>query len=88
MPVISSFYGIVIRMYFNDAEQHHTPYFHAKYAGAEASFDLDGNMLSGEFPPKQAKYVAVWADIHRQELLALWDVMQTDEEYFKIKGLD
>ena len=32
MPVISQFYGIIIRMYFNDDEQHHTPHFHAKFA--------------------------------------------------------
>jgi len=88
MPVISDFYGIVIRMYFNDTEQHHEPHFHAKYAGAEASFDLEGNLLAGEFPVKQQKYIAVWADIHGNELLALWNLMRTDEKYFKIKGLD
>ncbi|MDR1065157.1 MAG: DUF4160 domain-containing protein [Oscillospiraceae bacterium] len=88
MPIISSFYGIIIRMYFNDTEQHHTPHFHAKYAEYEASFNLDGNILAGEFPPKKANYVTVWADIHREELAALWEIMQTDEEYFKIKGLE
>jgi hypothetical protein len=88
MPIISSFYGIIIRMYFKDSEQHHTPHFHAKYAEYEASFDLDGNILAGEFPPKKSNYVAVWADIHREELAALWEIMQTDEEYFKIKGLE
>lgn len=88
MPVISSFYGIVIRMYFKDTEQHHTPHFHAKYGGDEASFDLDGNRLAGEFPARQTKYVVAWADIHRDELAALWEIMQSDEEFFKIKGLD
>ena len=88
MPVISSFYGIVIRMYFKDTEQHHTPHFHAKYGGDEASFDLDGNRVAGEFPARQTKYVVAWADIHRDELAALWEIMQSDEEFFKIKGLD
>ncbi|MCL1952973.1 MAG: DUF4160 domain-containing protein, partial [Oscillospiraceae bacterium] len=36
MPVISHFYGIIIRMYFNDTEQHHKPHFHARYGGDEA----------------------------------------------------
>jgi len=49
---------------------------------------LDGNLIAGEFPHKQTKYVVAWADIHRDELVALWDIMQTDEEYFKIKGLE
>ena len=75
-------------MYFKDNEQHHTPHFHVKYAGASASFDLDGNIIAGSFPPKQTKYVVAWAEIHRDELVALWDIMQTDEEYFKIKGLE
>ena len=88
MPIISQFYGIIIRMYFNDDEQHHTPYFHAKYAEYSASFDLNGTILAGKFPHKQTKYVIAWADIHYDELIALWEVMQTDEQYFKIKGLE
>ena len=88
MPVISSFYGIIIRMYFNDDERHHTPHFHAKYAEYNASFDLDGNIIAGKFPNRQTKYVVAWADIHRDELGALWEIMQKDEQYFKIKGLE
>jgi len=26
MPIISTYYGIVIRMYFKDTEQHHKPH--------------------------------------------------------------
>ena len=88
MPIVSSFYGIIIRMYFKDDEQRHTPHFHAKYGNDSASFDLDGNIIAGNFPPKQTKYVVAWADIHRDELIALWDVMQTDEEHFRIRGLE
>lgn len=88
MPIISTFYGIIIRMYFNDNEQHHKPHFHASYAGEKAVFDLDGNLLAGDFPIKQTKFVVAWAEIHREELTALWEVMQSDEEYFKIRGLE
>jgi len=88
MPIISTFYGIVIRMYFKDTEQHHNPHFHAKYGGSNAVFDLDGNVIAGTFPPSQTKYVSAWADIHKVELEALWEIMQNDEEYFKIKGLE
>jgi len=75
-------------MYFNDAEHHHLPHFHAKYGEFEASFDLEGHIIAGAFPPKQTKYVVAWADIHHDELAALWELMQTDEEYYKIKGLE
>jgi hypothetical protein len=88
MPIISTFYGIVIRMYFKDSEQHHTPHFHVKYGDFAAAFDLDGKLIAGNFPLKQTKYVVAWADIHRDELIALWEIMQTDDEYFKIKGLE
>ncbi len=88
MPIISAFYGIIIRMYFNDSEQHHTPHFHASYNGEKAVFNLDGVIIAGKFPVKQTKYVVAWADIHKEELTSLWDIMQTDEEYFKIKGLE
>ena len=88
MPIISTFLGIVVRMYFKDSEQHHKPHFHAKYQGYEASFDFDGNKLIGDFPPSQTKYIVAWADLHKSELIALWDIMQNEEEYFKIKGLE
>jgi len=88
MPLISNFYGVVISMYFNDDEQHHKPHFHARYAGEEASFDFDGNIIAGTFPIKQTKFVVAWVEIHREELSALWELMQTDKQYYKIKGLD
>jgi hypothetical protein len=88
MPVISMFYGIIVRMYFDDNERHHLPHFHVKYGEHEASFDLDGNRLAGDFPQKQTKYVVAWADIHQDELRALWEIMLTDGQHFRIKGLE
>jgi hypothetical protein len=49
---------------------------------------LTANMLAGNFPSKQTKYIVAWADIHQDELSALWEIMQTEEDYFKIKGLE
>jgi hypothetical protein len=37
MPTISAFYGILIRMFFND---HAPPHFHARYGEFEATIDL------------------------------------------------
>jgi hypothetical protein len=75
-------------MYFNDNEQHHTPHFHARYADYEASFDLNGHIIVGDFPTKQTKYVVAWADIHYDELRALWDIMQSGDDFYKIRGLE
>lgn len=88
MPLISSFFGIVIKMYFRDEDKHHVPHFHAKYAEFEAAIDFDGNILAGDFPPNKLKLAAAWAEIHKEELCALWDLMQTSDDFFKIKGLD
>ena len=88
MPLISSFFGILIKMYFRDEDKHHVPHFHAKYQDFEASIDFEGNILAGDFPPNKLKLVSAWAEIHKEELQSLWDVMQTSNEYFKIKGLN
>jgi len=82
-PLISYFAGIFIRMHF-DGEQH----LYAEYGKDTATFDFEGNILEGEFPDKQQKYVAVWADIRRIELHTLWKIMQTEGAYFNIRGLD
>ena len=53
MPIISMFYGIIIRLYLIDNKHHHLPHIHAKYAEFEASIDIgDGEILSGELPRK------------------------------------
>ena len=58
MPTISMFYGIIIRMYALDTQQHHLPHIHVEYAGIEAVFQIpDGELLEGALPVKQNKLV-------------------------------
>jgi hypothetical protein len=45
VPIISSFFGILIRMFFGD---HDPPHFHAEHQGQEALFTFDGNIIEGE----------------------------------------
>jgi len=52
MPVISQFYGILIRMFFEDSESHHIPHFHAVYGEFSASYTLDGEIIVGTLPNK------------------------------------
>ena len=40
MPRISSFFGIVIEMYFGD---HPPPHFHARYSGESAKIEIATN---------------------------------------------
>ena len=88
MPILSMFYGIVIRMYFFDNEQHHSPHLHGEYAGARAVFGIaDGELLAGELPASKARLVQAWIEIHREELLADWQLAVNGEEVFRIDPL-
>jgi hypothetical protein len=44
MPAISIFFGIVIKMYYDD---HRPPHFHAEYQGQKGAFDFSGRQLAG-----------------------------------------
>ena len=57
MPVISQFYGILIYIYHEINGRHHIPHFHAKYAEYEAVYSFDGNLIEGNLPKKQSKFV-------------------------------
>lgn len=71
MPVISSFYGILIKMYFGD---HLPPHFHAEYAEFSAQISIrDLGILEGHLPPKALGLVVEWASIHREELMYNWN---------------
>ena len=84
MPTLSMFFGIIIRMF---ADDHNPPHFHASYQGADATFDLWGNLLEGDMPSKQQKLIAAWAEIHHDELVANWELASSKEALFKIEPL-
>lgn len=70
MPRISSFYGIVIAMYYRE---HGVPHFHAKYSGAEASVAIGTlDVLEGSLPDRARRLVEEWATLHRRELEVNW----------------
>ncbi len=76
MPVISYFYGIIIKMYFQQAE-HNPPHVHVQYSGNVAEINIKTNdVLSGSLPPKALSLVNEWISIHREELLNIWDTQE------------
>jgi len=88
MPIISMFYGIIIRMYLLDNKQHNVPHIHAKYAEFEASITIEeGDILAGELPRKQLRLVQAWIELHRDELLANWEIAISGEIPYKINPL-
>ena len=89
MPIVSQFYGIIIRIFFNDIEKHHLEHIHAQYNEYDAVFSIrDIKLLEGRLPSKQHNLVIAWIEIHQDELLALWQVSQANSrDFFKIDPL-
>lgn len=73
MPIISKFYGIVIRMYFLQSE-HNPPHIHAIYGDNVALIDIKTlNILEGYLPPKALSLVIEWMTTHQNELVEIWE---------------
>ncbi|MBI5876449.1 MAG: DUF4160 domain-containing protein [Chloroflexi bacterium] len=85
MPEISRFFGIVIRMYYDD---HDPPHFHAIYGGEEAQIGIEPiALLHGNLPGRALSMVFEWAAIHQQELLGNWQLLRVDSVPVKIAPL-
>jgi hypothetical protein len=86
MPELSRFFGIVIRMFF---EEHNPPHIHAEHQGDKAVFDLSGNITRGNMKSRTAiKLVREWIDLHVPELREDWELAQAGREIKKINPLD
>lgn len=70
MPELCRFYGIVIRMYFDD---HGPPHFHAIYGGDEALVGIESlAVLHGRLPPRAQGLVVEWASMRQEALREAW----------------
>jgi len=86
MPTISYFYGIAIRMFFND---HAPAHFHAYYGEHEAKFDIDtGEVIGGKLPAAQRRLVQQWISRYKTELLAAWTAVRAEQAPERIPGFD
>jgi len=85
MPEISRFFGIVIRMYYND---HAPPHLHAEYQGEKALLDFSGNILRGRIGSKTAiRLVREWIDAHGTELEEDWNLARAGRELRPVEPL-
>jgi len=86
VPVISHFFGIVIRMFYRE---HGIGHFHAEYQGQQATFTFDGELLAGALRSRTALHlIKEWAVAHRTELEANWQRSTTGEPLERIAPLD
>lgn len=85
MPVISTFFGIVIRMFY---KEHDPAHFHAEHVGQKATFDFDGALIAGEIrSPRARERIRDWARLHRAELETNWKKMKTGHPLETIEPL-
>ncbi len=85
MPEVSRFYGIIIKMYFND---HSPPHFHAFYGDHEVLINISTlAVIAGKVPPRAMGLVTEWAALHQGELLATWGRAREAEPLGKIAPL-
>jgi len=88
MPTISMFYGLIIYMYYMDNKQHKTPHIHVKYQDDEVIVAInDGQILSGNIPIPKMKLLQAWIELHRDELIADWQLAVSGESIYKIDPL-
>ena len=85
MPTISTFYGILIQMFWSD---HAPPHFHALYAEHAVLIDIRTlDVLEGEMPRRALALILEWAQEHRAELMEDWELCARNQQPNKIRPL-
>jgi len=86
MPELCRFFGVIIRMYFDD---HPPPHFHAIYGNREAQIGIDPIVvLQGDLPRRAISMVLEWAALHQRELMDNWQYLENDQPAQKIEPLE
>ena len=85
MPEICRFFGIIVRMFFDEHDPEH---IHVEYQGKKAVFDLAGNMTKGDLGSRTAiRLVREWIDLHAEEIREDWKLARAGKEVKKIAPL-
>lgn len=84
MPEISSFYGILIYMYFNE---HNPPHFHVKYGEYSAIITIEDGIVKGSLPRRALNLIYDWLDLHKEDLMENWRRLENSESVLKIEPL-
>jgi len=86
VPTICTFFGILIRMYFND---HPPAHFHAIYNEHEAVIAIETlAVLEGNLPKRALGLVMEWAGQHKAELVADWELCRAKQSPAGIAPLE
>ena len=85
MPEISRFLGITIGIFPRD---HPPAHFHAVYGEHQITVDIESGVVHGDFPKRALRLVLEWLDLHQDELLTDWNLVQDGRTPQKIAPLE
>jgi hypothetical protein len=86
VPTISVFYGLVIRMFY---DEHGPPHFHVAYQGYQAVIEIRTlDVKMGNLPRRELNLALEWAELHRDELLANWRLIEEGLPFKRILPLE
>ncbi len=84
MPEISRFYGIIIRMFYNE---HNPPHFHFVFGEYKGVIYIESGIIQAKAPIKVIKKVSEWYELNKEELAKNWELAQNGETLNKIEPL-
>lgn len=86
MPELSRFYGVIIKIQYED---HCPPHVHVWYGGRErARMRIsDTSLMSGSLPRVHLAAVILWMDLHKTELSRAWEATLKGHRPSKIAPL-
>lgn len=86
MPIICTFLGIIIRMYYGD---HNPPHFHVQYKDYDAIINIKTlEIIKGHLPKRVMALTLEWASLNRDQLIENWQHIENGEPLVQIKPLD
>jgi len=76
MPVLARFYGLIIKMYFQQSE-HNPPHIHVIYGEYMGVIDIrNQEMIEGDLPSKALSLIKEWMKIYKEDLIEIWNTQE------------
>lgn len=69
------------------AKDHNPPHIHVKYGNYQITITIEKETVIGDIPDSVLKKTTVWLNIHKQELMKNWELLQNGEKANKIEPL-
>jgi hypothetical protein len=84
MPEISRFYGIIIKMFYND---HNPPHIYVEYQDYKAIISIKEGIVEGKMPKIALRLIFEWMELYKEELLMNWDNVEQKKPLSNINPL-